>query len=112
MLPRDRVWGALTDITNWPKFSDVYSNLSWAGEPWEEGSRLMGTLHYPIELQGQYVIKTCQPPKLTRYLSQTRESGFATERTIRLEALPKGTRSRWTHTLSDNPRYREARRNS
>jgi hypothetical protein len=89
-LPRDWVWALLADITNWPKFSDVYSNLHWAGTPWEAGSRLTGTLHYPIEVHGQYEIKACDPPKLIRYLSQTRESGFATETTIRLEALPEG----------------------
>jgi len=91
-LPRIRVWGLLTDITVWPKFSDMYSDLSWHGEPWAEGSLIVGTLHYPIEIYGQYVIKACEPPSLIRYLSQTRESGFATERTIRLEETAEGTR--------------------
>jgi len=90
-LPRDRVWDLITDITNWPKFSDIYSDLMWIGKPWAEGSHLAGTLHYPIEVSGHYVIKTCQPPVLIRYLSQTREAGFATERTLRFEPLVEGT---------------------
>lgn len=90
-LPRDRVWDLLTDIRNWPKFSDVYSGLHWIGQPWVKGSLLVGTLHYPIEITGQYVIKACQPPTLIRYLSQTKEAGFATERTIKLEPSPEGT---------------------
>ena len=72
-------------------FSDVYSNLRWVGFPWVEGSLIVGTLHYPIEISGQYVIKVCRPPELIRYLSQTLEAGFATERTIRLKELPEGT---------------------
>ena len=28
-LSRFRVWCLLTDITNWPKFSDMYSDLHW-----------------------------------------------------------------------------------
>ena len=51
----------------------------------------MGTLRYPIEVSGHYEIKTCQPPTLIRYLSQTREAGFATERTLRLEETSPGT---------------------
>lgn len=90
-LPRERVWELLTDINNWPKFSDVYSGLRWEGEPWAVGSRLVGTLHYPIEVPGHYVIKTCQPPALIKYLSRTKEAGFATERTIRLEQVDGGT---------------------
>jgi len=90
-LPRSRVWELLSDITNWTVFSDVYSNLGWVGVPWSEGSLIVGTLHYPIEISGQYVIKACQPPSLIRYLSQTLEAGFATERTIRLTQLDEGT---------------------
>ena len=37
-LSRGRVWSLLTDITNWPKFSDMYSDLHWDGTPWAEGS--------------------------------------------------------------------------
>jgi hypothetical protein len=90
-LPRVRVWELLTDITNWSVLSGVYSNLRWVGKPWVAGSLIVGTLHYPIEVSGQYMIKTCQPPRLIRYLSQTLEAGFATERTIRLEQLGEGT---------------------
>ena len=90
-LLRSRVWELLTDITNWPKFSDVYSNLHWVGEPWAEGSLPAGELNYPIVVSGQYVVRASEPPVLIRYLSPTREAGFATERTIRLEQLGEGT---------------------
>lgn len=85
------MWGLLADITNWPKFSDIYSDLRWDGPPWVEGSALVGQLNYPIVVYGRYVIKACDPPRLVRYLSQTRDAGFATERTISLEELPNGT---------------------
>jgi len=81
----------LTDITNWPKFSDMYSDLRWDGVPWAEGSALVGQLNYPIVVSGQYVIRKCDPPALIRYLSQTQDAGFATERTVTLEQLTKGT---------------------
>jgi hypothetical protein len=90
-LPRGRVWSLLTDITNWPKFSDMYSDLHWDGTPWAEGSALVGQLNYPIVVSGRYVIRKCDPPVLIRYLSQTRDAGFATERTITLEQLTDGT---------------------
>ena len=93
-LPRENVWGLLTDITNWPKFSDIYSDLRWDGAPWAEGSMLVGQLNYPIVVSGQYVIRKCKPPELIRYLSQTHDAGFATERTISLEELHHGTRIR------------------
>jgi uncharacterized protein YndB with AHSA1/START domain len=90
-FPRGRVWSLLTDITNWPKFSDMYSDLHWDGTPWAEGSALVGQLNYPIVVSGRYVIRKCDPPVLIRYLSQTRDAGFATERTITLEQLTDGT---------------------
>ena len=90
-LLRGRVWSLLTDITNWPKFSDMYSDLHWDGTPWAEGSALVGQLNYPIVVSGRYVIRKCDPPVLIRYLSQTRDAGFATERTITLEQLTDGT---------------------
>jgi hypothetical protein len=77
----------LTDITNWPRFSDVYSDLHFDGAPWAEGSAILGQLNYPIVVLGRYVIGKCDPPALIRYLSQTQDSGFATERTIILIAV-------------------------
>ena len=47
-LPRARVWSLLTDLANWPKFSDMYSDLHWDGTPWAEGSAIVGQLNYPI----------------------------------------------------------------
>jgi uncharacterized protein YndB with AHSA1/START domain len=93
-LPRDRVWSLLTDINNWPMFSDMYSDLRWDGTPWAEGSALVGQLNFPIVVSGRYVIRKCNPPTLIRYPSQTRDAGFATERTINLEELQNGTRIR------------------
>ncbi len=90
-LPRGRVWGLFADISNWPKFSDMYSNLHWEGTPWEEGSAIVGQLNYPIVVSGRYVIRKCDPPALVRYLSQTKDAGFATERTITMKQLVGGT---------------------
>jgi uncharacterized protein YndB with AHSA1/START domain len=90
-LPRGRVWSLLTDITNWPRFSDMYSDLRWEGTPWAEGSAIVGQLNFPIVVSGRYVIRECNPPALIRYLSQTEDAGFATERTITLEQLVQGT---------------------
>ena len=90
-LPRRRVWCLLTDIANWTKVSDIYSDLRWDGTPWAEGSAIVGHLNYPIVLAGRYEIRECNPPALIRYLSQTHGAGFATERTITLEQLVGGT---------------------
>jgi hypothetical protein len=85
------VWSLLTDITNWSRVSDVYSDLVWVGTPWAEGSAIVGQLNYPIVVAGRYVIRECNPPALIRYLSQTEHAGFATERTIILEQRVPGT---------------------
>jgi hypothetical protein len=69
----------------------MYSDLRWDGTPWAEGSAIVGQLNYPIVVSGRYVIKECDPPALIRYLSQTQDAGFATERTITLEQLVQGT---------------------
>jgi hypothetical protein len=102
-LPRGRVWTLLTDITNWSKFSDMYSDLHWDGTPWAEGSAIVGRLNYPIVLAGRYVIKKCCPPALIRYLSQTEDAGFATERTITLEQIVPGTLIRAEAFLVGSP---------
>ena len=90
-LPRGRVWALLTDITNWSRCSDVYSDLHWEGTPWAEGSAIVGQLNYPIVVLGRYVIRKVDPPALIRYLSQAQGAGFASERTIMLEQLVGGT---------------------
>jgi Polyketide cyclase / dehydrase and lipid transport len=90
-LPRGQVWTLFTDTANWPKFSDMYSDLRWEGTPWAEGSALAGQLNYPIVVPGRYVIKECNPPALIRYLSQTKDAGFATERTIKFQPVTPGT---------------------
>jgi len=90
-LPRNRVWSLFRDIKNWSKFSDMYSDLRWEGVPWAEGSALVGQLNYPIVVSGRYLIKKHDPPVLIRYLSQTRDAGFATERTITMHELLNGT---------------------
>ncbi len=102
-LPRKQVWNLLTDITNWPKFSDIYSDLRWDGPPWVEGSAIVGQLNYPIVVAGRYIIRRCDPPRLIRYLSQTRDAGFATERTITLEESQDGTLIRVEAFVVGNP---------
>ncbi len=102
-LARSRVWSLLTDITNWPKFSDMYSDLRWEGKPWAVGSALVGQLNYPIVVSGRYVIRACDPLALIRYLSQTKEAGFATERTITLEEQTQGTLIRAEAYLVGSP---------
>jgi len=91
-LTRERVWSLLTDIKDWTTFSDMYSYLRWEGNPWAVGSALVGQLNYPIVVSGRYVIRTCNPPTLVRYLSQTQDAGFVTDRTTILEELRNGTR--------------------
>jgi hypothetical protein len=60
-LSRDRVWALFADIENWPKFSNVYDNLAWSGVPWQHGSGIVGTLHFPHSMPLRYVLETCQP---------------------------------------------------
>jgi len=90
-LPIGRVWGLLTDITNWPKFSDIYSDLSWDGEPWKEGSRLAVQINFPIVVSGRYTISVCLPTVLIRYVFEPGMYSFTTGKTIRLNRLGEGT---------------------
>jgi hypothetical protein len=102
-LTRGPVWDVLTDIANWPQFSEMYSDLRWEGTPWAVGSAIVGQLNYPIVIAGRYVIRECNPPVLIRYLSQTKDAGFATERTITLEQLINGTLIRVDSYLVGSP---------
>jgi hypothetical protein len=86
-LPRERVWQVLIDAHGWQRFSDIYGNLKWAGEPWVPGSCLLGTLTYPIPIKFRYLLKVCTPCTIIRYLADSPELGFANERTIRLNDL-------------------------
>jgi hypothetical protein len=87
-LPRERVWELLTDVSNWPKFSDIYAGpIRWVGEPWVPGSILVGELKYPLPLDFEYLLKVCEPPDMIRYLSHSVAAGFAIERTVRLLSL-------------------------
>ena len=85
VLPRDRVWALFADIENWPKFSDVYHDVRWSGFPWEYGSFVLGTIHFPHPLPLRYVLETCQPGSLVSYVGYSTASGFATHRTITFE---------------------------
>jgi hypothetical protein len=89
-LSQEKVWELLTDVSNWSKFSDIYTGpIRWVGEPWVPGSILVGDLRYPLALDFEYLLKACEAPTVIRYLSQSVDSGFAIERTIRL--VPVGT---------------------
>ena len=70
-----------------PTFIPTFDGMAHRGRR----KLLVGQLNYPIVVSGRYVIKRCDPPKLIRYLSQTHDAGFATERTISLEELRNGT---------------------
>jgi hypothetical protein len=91
-LPHEQVWELLTDVTNWPKFADIYLGpIRWLGMPWLPGSSLVGRIKYPVTLDFEYLIKACDAPERIRYLSHSLASGFATERIIRVMRLDAGT---------------------
>ena len=84
-LSRDRVWALFADIENWPKFSNVYDNLAWSGVPWQHGSGIEGTLHFPHSMPLRYVLETCQPGSVISYKAYSIEAGFATHRIVQFE---------------------------
>jgi len=85
VLSRDRVWAIFSDIENWPKFSDVYSNLRWSGVPWKSGSSLLGTLRFTRAMPVNYLLETCRSGSFLRYVGYSKEAGFASHRTVRFE---------------------------
>jgi hypothetical protein len=91
-LPVDRVWDFLTDIQNWPNFSNSHLDLDWNGRPWASGSYLVGHLCDPHGVEIRHMIRTCDPPTQLRLLSQGLEFGFAVESIVRLEPVNDGTR--------------------
>ena len=85
VLSRDGVWKLFAEIENWPKFSDVYDDLRWAGVPWTRGSWVLGSIHFPHPLPLRYVLETCQPGSLISYVAYSVDAGFATHRTVRFD---------------------------
>ena len=90
-LERERVWELLQDIQNWIKVSNVYNNAEWSGIPWVPGSCITGRLKYPLEISFRYVLERYEPPVMISYLAHSLEAGFATHRTVELEAIGDGT---------------------
>jgi len=90
-LDRERVWDLLQNLENWQKASDVYGDLHWVGPPWVRGSSVQGTLKFPIHMWFRYVLENCEPPARISYSAHSMESGFATHRTVELEAIEGGT---------------------
>lgn len=90
-LERERVWALLQNVENWIKVADIYDSAQWSGPPWFPGSCIMGRLKYPLQISFRYVLEKCEPPVLISYLAHSLEAGFATHRTVELEAVPDGT---------------------
>jgi hypothetical protein len=55
------------------------------------GSCITGRLKYPLQISFRYVLERYEPPALISYLAHSLEAGFATHRTVELEAVPDGT---------------------
>jgi hypothetical protein len=72
------------EIENWPKVSDVYSDLRWSGFPWTAQSCILGSIHYPHPLPLRYVMEKCEPSCWSAIWHMA-EGGFATHRNIRFE---------------------------
>jgi hypothetical protein len=90
-LERNRTWELLSDIENWPKFSDTLSDLRWTGPPWSPGSCIVGMMTSPLHMPIRYVLEECDPPLRISYLAHSMNAGFATHRTVELQQLRNGT---------------------
>jgi hypothetical protein len=87
VLPCRSVWLLFADLENWPKFSKLYDNLRWSGDPWSRGSSVLGTLHFPHSMQIRYLLETCDPGRVVSYKGYSIDAGIATHRIVRFDQL-------------------------
>jgi hypothetical protein len=59
---RELAWRVFSNVEMWPRFSDLYGDIRWLGEPWMAGSHMNIELKSPVGTVVDHVITVCTPP--------------------------------------------------
>jgi hypothetical protein len=94
---RELAWRVFSDVEMWPRFSDLYGDIRWLGEPWMAGSHMNIELKGPVGAVVDHVITVCTPPHLVAWIDHIQ--GDTMEQWVHFRAMPSGGTE--IHTWAD-----------
>ncbi len=94
---RELAWRVFSDVEMWPRFSDLYGEIRWLGEPWMAGSHMNIELKSPVGTVVDHVITVCTPPHLVAWIDHIQ--GDTMEQWVHFRPVPTGGTE--IHTWAD-----------
>lgn len=85
---RELAWKVFSNVGLWPRFSDIYGNIRWLGEPWTAGSHLEIELVSPVGAVLDHVVTVCSPPHIVAWIDHAH--GDTMEQWVHFKSLPTG----------------------
>ncbi|HEY6302637.1 MAG TPA: hypothetical protein VIX14_06170 [Terriglobales bacterium] len=85
---RELAWKVFCNVGLWPRFSDLYGDIRWLGEPWMPGSHMNIELKSPVGAVVDHVITVCNPPRLVAWIDHAR--GDTMEQWVHFKCVPSG----------------------
>jgi hypothetical protein len=81
-------WKIFSDLSRWPRFCSLYSDLQWHGTPWTPGSRMRLEIREPINVTVDRVLTVCMPPHHVAWINHVR--GYTMEQWVSFEPYQGG----------------------
>jgi hypothetical protein len=84
-----QAWDVYTDWRLWPRFANIYGQISWSeGNPWEVGSRMRIEILKPLPAVVDHLIICCEPERELGWID--RSMGITTSQWAEFTRLPSG----------------------
>lgn len=84
----DLAWKVFSNVDLWRRFSDIYGEIQWLGEPWRAGSHLKIELMSPVGAVVDHVITACSAPHLVAWIDHVH--GDTMEQWVHFKPVPTG----------------------
>lgn len=94
---RELAWKVFSNVDLWRRFSEVYGDIRWLGEPWAAGSHLKIELVSPVGAVVDHVITVCSAPHLVAWIDHV--YGNTMEQWVHFRSVPTGGTE--IHTWAD-----------
>lgn len=94
---RALAWKVFSNVDLWPRFSELYGDIRWLGEPWMAGSHMNIELKSPVGTVVDHVITVCAPPHLVAWIDHIH--GDTMEQWVHFRPVPTGGTE--IHTWAD-----------
>jgi len=94
---RELAWKVFSNVGLWRRFSDIYGDIRWRGEPWTPGSHLKIELVSPVGAVVDHVITVCSAPHFVAWIDHAH--GDTMEQWVHFRPVPTGGTE--IHTWAD-----------